>query len=312
MNRLRRMGSITLLVAALLVAGCGKSVEKQIAEQLELGNKYLTEASYEQAIVAFNKVIELDPKQADAYIGLTQVYVETADFEKAVQILENGKEYLEDSYDERLKEVHKEQVNSFSDDLEQINTFMTELAKQEYSNEAFYLEMADSYREKGMLDVEECCLQAGFRACKTDELMNELERVRDEHRNLLLEKVQTRPGYGGASWSYSDFDNNGTHELFFGGKYLIDNNDYLYDIEFHYVTDEGDTVLFSSQAKGGSHSSFEGDTYGVIWNGESSELVTAYYVFDVVNELPRLVLSREDVNMSLDEVKKEIEQVMDE
>lgn len=54
------------------------------------------------------------------------------------------------------------------------------------------------------------------------------------------------------------------------------------------------------------------DTYGVIWNGESRELVTAYYVFEVVNELPRLVLSKEDVNMSLDEVKKEIEQVMDE
>ena len=71
-------------------------------------------------------------------------------------------------------------------------------------------------------------------------------------------------------------------------------------------------MLFSSQVQGRSYSSFEGDTYGVIWNGESSELVTAYYVFDIVNELPRLVLSREDENMSLDEVKKEIEQVMDE
>ena len=300
------------LVAAVLLTGCGKNVEQQIAEQLELGNKYLTEANYEAAIVAFNKVIELDSKQVDAYIGLTQLYVKTADFEKAVQILENGKEYLEDSYEEWLKDVYKEQANSCSDDLEQINTFMTGLAEQEYSNEAFYLEMADVYRERGMLDAEECCLQAGFRACKTDKLMNELERVRDEHRNLLLEKVQTRPGYGGASWSYSDFDNNGTHELFFGEKYLIDNNDYLYDIEFHYVTDEGATMLFSSRAKGRSHSSFEGDTYGVIWNGESRELVTAYYVFEVVNELPRLVLSKEDVNMSLDEVKKEIEQVMDE
>ena len=70
-------------------------------------------------------------------------------------------------------------------------------------------------------------------------------------------------------------------------------------------------MLFSSQVQGRSYSSFEGDTYGVIWNGESSELVTAYYVFDIVNELPRLVLSREDVNMSLDKVKKEIEQAMD-
>ena len=34
------------------------------------------------------------------------------------------------------------------------------------------------------------------------------------------------------------------------------------------------------------------DTYGVIWNGEYSELITAYSVFGVVDELPRLVLSR--------------------
>ena len=92
-----------------------------------MGNKYLTESDYEQAIVAFNKVIELDPKQADAYIGLTQVYVETSDFEKAVQILENGKAYLEDSYDERLKEVYKEQANSFSDDLKKLHAFLEKL-----------------------------------------------------------------------------------------------------------------------------------------------------------------------------------------
>ena len=48
---------------------------QQIAEQLELGNKYLTEANYEQAIVAFNKVIELDPKIFEAYEKAAEVYI---------------------------------------------------------------------------------------------------------------------------------------------------------------------------------------------------------------------------------------------
>ena len=39
--------------------GCTKTVEQQIAEQLELGQKYLAEANYEEAVIAFNKVIEL-------------------------------------------------------------------------------------------------------------------------------------------------------------------------------------------------------------------------------------------------------------
>lgn len=45
-----------MLVILGLFTACGKSAEQQIAKQLELGNKYLTESDYEAAIVAFNKV----------------------------------------------------------------------------------------------------------------------------------------------------------------------------------------------------------------------------------------------------------------
>ena len=73
-----------------LLTGCGKSVEKQIAEQLEVGNKYLTESDYEQAIVAFNKVIELDPKQVIAYEKLADSYIDLDKKEEAVDILCQG------------------------------------------------------------------------------------------------------------------------------------------------------------------------------------------------------------------------------
>ena len=62
----------------------------QIAEQLELGNKYLTESDYEQAIVAFNKVIELDPKQVIAYEKLADSYIGLDKKEEAVDILCQG------------------------------------------------------------------------------------------------------------------------------------------------------------------------------------------------------------------------------
>ena len=304
---LRKIGMIFLL-AAVLLSGCGKSVEQQIAEQLELGNKYLTESDYEQAIVAFNKVIELDPKQADAYIGLTQVYVETSDFEKAVQILENGKAYLEDSYDERLKEVYKEQANSFSDDLEQINTFMTELAEQEYSNETFYLEMADIYREREMLNAEECCLQAGYHACRTDKIEERWDQVRDEHAKHLFEKGQ-RPNAG---WWYSDFDNNGTHEMFINDRSVIDDAEALYNVECYYITDEEVEKLLSIQVKGRLSANRCTSSYAGFLYGESDgEIVNNYLIFSVENGVPQLVLSKENVNLPLEAARKEIEQLMD-
>ena len=49
MKKLQKAGVIWTIVLLLLV-GCGKNAEQQIAEQLELGNKYLTEANYERSI----------------------------------------------------------------------------------------------------------------------------------------------------------------------------------------------------------------------------------------------------------------------
>lgn len=73
-----------------LISGCGKSTEKQISEQLEAGNKYLIEGNYEAAVVAFNKVIEIDPKIFEAYKKCAESYKEMNDFQNAIAVMENG------------------------------------------------------------------------------------------------------------------------------------------------------------------------------------------------------------------------------
>lgn len=92
----------TFLTMIFCLAACGKSVEAQIAEQLELGQKYLAELNYEEAIVAFNKVIELDAKSIPAYTGLGQVYeaqaeaaAEAKDQDAAVKLYELAAEMYE-------------------------------------------------------------------------------------------------------------------------------------------------------------------------------------------------------------------------
>lgn len=82
---------IVILSLALLLAACGK---KQVApswqEQYDLGVRYLSEGNYEEAIIAFTAAIEIDPKQAEAYIGLTEVYTAQGNIEKAIEILDKG------------------------------------------------------------------------------------------------------------------------------------------------------------------------------------------------------------------------------
>lgn len=87
------------VLISIMVTACSKSIEQQVAEQLELGQKYLTELNYEEAIVAFRKVIDLEPKYMDAYLGLADAYVGINDDAGALSSLETAYQIISVSYD---------------------------------------------------------------------------------------------------------------------------------------------------------------------------------------------------------------------
>lgn len=97
-----RRFAIVLSVVALLLAGCEKPNRPTIGgstwqEQYDLGVRYLSECNYEEAIIAFAAAIEIDPNQAEAYVGRGNAYVKSgeteenltaaqADYEKAIEL----------------------------------------------------------------------------------------------------------------------------------------------------------------------------------------------------------------------------------
>jgi len=90
--------------------------EKALLEQLDLGNKYLSEMDYEQAIVAYEAAVEIDPMSVEAYLGLASVYEAQGEYEKAISILQEGfdrtgnKILLEEL--ERIKQIQDNLINS--------------------------------------------------------------------------------------------------------------------------------------------------------------------------------------------------------
>lgn len=86
-----------LLCVAIMLTGCQASETVSITEMLTDAQKYLTDMDYEQAIIEFNKILEIDPKNVDAYIGLADVYLRLGDVEKAVEILRQGLEKTRDA-----------------------------------------------------------------------------------------------------------------------------------------------------------------------------------------------------------------------
>ena len=141
----RAIGVMLSAILLLSLCACGK---KETAttwqEQYDLGVRYLSEGNYEEAIIAFTTAIEIDPKQADAYIGrgdayigsgeseenlaaaladyqsvlelddtgadaylgMADVYIRQGDYEKAQDILERGYEKTGDqSISDKLEEI---------------------------------------------------------------------------------------------------------------------------------------------------------------------------------------------------------------
>lgn len=87
---MKRFFYIFLTITLLLVlAACGGS---EWQKQYDLGVKYLSDGNYEEAIIAFSAAIEIDEKQPETYIALADVYVQQGDYEKALEILQQGLE----------------------------------------------------------------------------------------------------------------------------------------------------------------------------------------------------------------------------
>ena len=84
-----------ILILALLFASGSKA--RDLSKQLDLGKRYLEEMDYDNALIAFNKAIEIDPKNVDAYIGAAEAYIGKGDRESAEKILEKGLENVQDS-----------------------------------------------------------------------------------------------------------------------------------------------------------------------------------------------------------------------
>jgi len=90
--------AILIVVLAVLLTGVlgyivyNNSDAVQFEKQMDLGHKYLEELDYEQAVVAFNQAIELEPMSVEAYMGLADAYIGMGNMDAALEALKVGYE----------------------------------------------------------------------------------------------------------------------------------------------------------------------------------------------------------------------------
>lgn len=133
---------IGILTCLLFLASCGHQPTWQ--EQYDLGIRYLDEGNYEEAIIAFTAAIEIDPKQAPAYVGRGDAYIGTGETE----------ENLNSALEDYLK--------------------ATELEPDDADT---YAKAAEVYILLGQIDEARSLLEQGFANTNSDILKSMLESL---------------------------------------------------------------------------------------------------------------------------------------
>ena len=72
-----------VLLAAMLLTACA-SKAATATDKIELGQKYLTELNYTEAVASFTEAIKLDPDNIQAYMGRAEAYVALGEYDKAL------------------------------------------------------------------------------------------------------------------------------------------------------------------------------------------------------------------------------------
>lgn len=102
-----------LIILALILCACADGTASSTwQEQYDLGVRYLSEGNYREAVIVFTTAIQIDPRQADAYLLLADAYLAVGDTEAAMAALQQG---FDNTGDERLLKRLEESGNSASE-----------------------------------------------------------------------------------------------------------------------------------------------------------------------------------------------------
>ncbi len=99
MNFSFKKNIVVIVIAAILAMGVGGAAviigisstpANRISPYMDAAERYLSEMNYEQAIIEFEKALEIEPMNVDAYLGIAEAYMALGDTDKAIAALDEG------------------------------------------------------------------------------------------------------------------------------------------------------------------------------------------------------------------------------
>ena len=181
--------AVTLL-AILLFAACG-SKAVTAADKIELGQKYLIELNYTEAIASFTEAIKLDPNNIQAYMGRAEAYLALGEYDKALEDYQFVCEKTEEMpYTRALSYIGQAEVYGKTDEPEK--------AVSDYELSKALLSASDVGKAENVSeeDVEAKMVQVLYAHAALCEILKNYNTALEDYNDLLKlgEKVDSKRG----------------------------------------------------------------------------------------------------------------------
>lgn len=227
-------GSVVILLAIIVGFSIYNTPDNRLSRQLDLGNRYLDEQNYEQAIIEFNKAIAIDPMRVEAYLGKAQAYEGIGDYENAIEVFYEVLAINSDNIEiiDALQKAYLDYAYMYFDtgDYEQVvvicNDAISNLPNPEESRNTYvqtYLEYAQDDNldyEKVItayivvLELDELNIEAYLGLAETYYLHGEEEKAVEillegweKTKNEAIYDRLSELGYGNIEWTIQRMDN---------------------------------------------------------------------------------------------------------
>lgn len=202
-----------VLLAVFLFTACASGASR-VSEKIELGQKYLTELNYTEAVAAFTEVIKINPSNIEAYVGRAEAYKGLKQYEEAKADYTTVIEKAEDMpYTQAQAYAGRAEVYDLTDDAT--------AAESDYSAAIGLLENEDvgkkeNIAEKLIRELKIKVLQFHAEVCMKlglyDKAMEDYAKLEELGVNMSEDDApessqQDESSAGGAYvWTYTDED----------------------------------------------------------------------------------------------------------
>ena len=205
---MKKLLSLTLAAALLFtLAACGAQPAASPNPPLILGEKYLTDLDYEQALLQFDQAIKVEPKNPRGYLGKADALLHLNRQNDAVQALDTGAKATRGEIRDALKLVQAEVAKSIVEGYIGLSTAYEKLGWKEIAI-ALLNRVCEELPEDSLLREALEKLAGKIEEEFKQSLIAEGKLI-DEKKLPKVKKIEYHSGDGEISYQIFKYDENG-------------------------------------------------------------------------------------------------------